>query len=91
MAHEYPVGKAQQQVLAVLVPGRKVVYASTAEEIFADFGISVRAKRVGRGSQPVVTIHRASAEWRGNGDADAVPALTTLTPAQVEALTAWTE
>jgi hypothetical protein len=91
MAHEYPVGKAQQQVLAILVPERKVMWASTAEAIFADFGISVRAKRVGRGSQPVVTIHATSAEWNGNGDADVVPALNALTPAQIEILKAWTE
>lgn len=51
---EFPVGVAQQKVLDAL--GEKASDWGQAERIFDEYGITVKAKRVGHVSVPVVTI-----------------------------------
>lgn len=55
---EFPVGVAQQKVLDAL--GETASDWGQAERIFDEYGITVRAKRVGRISVPVVTLHPRS-------------------------------
>jgi hypothetical protein len=50
-----PVGVAQKTILDILIPDNEIKYWNTAETRFAEFGIVVRAKRVGRTSVPVVS------------------------------------
>lgn len=57
MAAVMPVGKAQQVILDIL--GQRAGSFGHAERIFADHGIVVSSKRVGRGSVPVVRVVRA--------------------------------
>lgn len=49
-----PVGKAQQQVLEAL--GLTASDFSEANQRFNELGIVVSSKRVGRNSEPVITI-----------------------------------
>lgn len=55
MARELPVGVAQKVILDILIPGNGIQYWSTAEKRFEEFGITVRSRRVGRSSVPVVS------------------------------------
>ena len=52
---QYPVGKAQQQVIDALGITVKVNGHSHAQQIFDEIGISVSSKRNGRTSVPVVS------------------------------------
>jgi hypothetical protein len=55
MARELPVGVAQKVVLDILIPDNRIQYWNTAEARFAEFGITVRSRRAGRTSVPVVS------------------------------------
>lgn len=65
----YPTGVAQDKVLEAL--GLTATDFDDANRIFAEIGIVVTSKRVGRSSEPVITRKSTSgAGWNGNGDAD---------------------
>ena len=85
---DYPVGKAQQKVLDALGV-RRSTFAS-AEAYFAEIGIVVSSKRVGRSSEPVVRINpRHSGGWNIGGDGDSWREYADLTPNQLAALAPW--
>ena len=66
---QYPVGKAQQQVLSALGIA-KCNGHSHAQQIFDALGIVVSSRREGRSSVPVVTKVGAGGGWNIGGDAD---------------------
>ena len=66
---QYPVGKAQQEVLNALGI-RKCNGSSHAEQIFNALGITVSSRREGRKSVPAVSKIAAGGGWNIGGDAD---------------------
>ena len=75
MAHEFPVGKAQQQVLDAL--HLQAASFQDADRVLAEYGLSVGSRRVGRVSVPVV--RRLAAEeggWELDGYSGASVTLT---------------
>jgi len=70
MKDNTPVGVAQKKVLDAI--GAKAETWQEACRIFEKAGIVVGAKRVGRSSEPVVTLSRNAygAGWNTEGDAD---------------------
>lgn len=69
MAKDYPVGSAQEKVLNAL--GLTATGFSDAERIFNEIGIMVNSKRVGRSSEPVVSLKEtARGGWNRGGDGE---------------------
>lgn len=84
---DYPVGKAQRTVLNAL--GIPAYSFQQAEARFAELGIVVTSKRVGRGSVPVVKLARGGS-FAQSEDGDYGAATTaTLTAEQRTALAAY--
>lgn len=70
---EFPVGKAQQQVLDAL--GLTANTHGEAVELFKSYGFEVSSKRVGRASEPVIKMLndvRGGFSADGDGYADEV-------------------
>lgn len=66
---DYPTGAAQDVILKAL--NLTANGFSDAERIFAEIGIAVSSKRVGRSSVPVVTrLETHGGGWNAGGDAD---------------------
>ncbi len=64
-----PVGKAQQQVLEAL--GLTASDFSEANQKFNELGIVVSSKRVGRNSEPVITVKETDfGGWNPGGDGE---------------------
>ncbi len=64
-----PVGKAQQQVLDAL--GLTARDFGEANRKFSEYGISVGSKRVGRSSEPVITVKETDfGGWNAGGDGE---------------------
>lgn len=84
MASDYPVGKAQRQILDAL--GVKAYNFQQAEARFAELGIVVASKRVGRASVPVVTLTRAGGTMQSEDGDYGDTSAPTLTAAQRAAL-----
>jgi hypothetical protein len=66
---QYPVGKAQQEVLNALGIS-KCNGHSHAQQIFDELGITVSSKREGRKSVPVVSKIGAGGGWNIGGDGE---------------------
>lgn len=67
---QYPVSKAQQQVLTALGITIKINGASHAEQIFEALGITVASKRQGRASVPVVTTKTYGGGFNAYGEGE---------------------
>lgn len=68
MAKQTPVGVAQKKVLDAL--GLQADSWNEANEIFRRIGIVVGAKRVGRTSEPVVTVDRYGGGFNQYGEGE---------------------
>lgn len=69
MAQQTPVGVAQEKVLKAL--GMTATDWSDAKRIFAEIGIEVTSKRVGRSSEPVVAkLDAYGGGWNPDGDGE---------------------
>ena len=68
---QYPVGKAQGDVLAALGIDEKTLNGhSHAQQIFDELGIVVGSKRVGRSSVPVVRITTVGGGFNAYGEGE---------------------
>ena len=91
MAKELPVGVAQKKVLDLLGAPDTIQTWDGAKRIFDDLGIVVGSKRVGRTSEPRVSIspnRDAGGGWNPGGDGDSWGASHKLTEAQIADLKA---
>lgn len=87
---DYPIGKAQQMVLDAL--GVKRGTFAGAAAYFAEIGIVVSSKRVGRNSVPVVRIKdRYAAGVTEEGEGETWRAYDDLTAEQRQSLAPWIE
>lgn len=68
MQGDYPVGKTQKMVLDAM--GVKKYTFDGAEAYFSEIGIVVRAKRIGRTTQPEITVKRSGSGFSADGDGD---------------------
>jgi len=65
----YPVGSAQQKVLDAL--NLTASDFTAAEQVFESLGIEVTSQRVGRSSEPVVTMKQTDfGGWNHGGDGE---------------------
>ena len=90
MGRDMPVGAAQGVILAAL--GRTASSWQSAEAIFAELGIVVRAVREGRHSVPRVKLARpAGGGFNEEGEGETWPADVRLSAEQRAALAPWWE
>lgn len=69
MASNYPTSVAQNKVLAAL--GLEASDYAEADRIFADHGLVVSSRRVGRSSEPVITrLDTTAGGWNAGGDGE---------------------
>jgi len=89
MSKELPIGVAQRKAIALLGNETNTDTWSGAEAYFEQIGVRVRAQRVGRTSEPRVTLRNpAGGGWTTGGDGEEWSARHRLTEEQIAALKA---